>query len=262
MVKVCGTGNDFLIVDSLKNPDLSLPSPKEIQSFCHRQNGFGADGFVYLKPHADLDFEWVFFNSDGSQAEMCGNAARAVSRYFAYANKKSSFAFLTYVGVIKAQVEHPQEISGNVTVEIPKWSEYSEGHSSPAGNYTFVNSGVPHAVLDSKDLSDLTRLKEKALIIKALKPFQERGVNVTFKSPSREKNKIHSVTFERGVENFTLSCGTGAIAAAIAESGGSTEFKWLVQVPGGVLTVLSNSSGVFLSGEGRIVGSCHLGAIE
>lgn len=260
MIKVCATGNDFLVVDLLKNPSTKPPSTEEILSICHRQNGFGADGFVILKPHTDHAFQWDFYNSDGSQAEMCGNAARAVARYYAYTHRVDQFQFLTKIGLIKAQVEQPNLTSGLVHVHLPLWKEHQ--HVTTPIPFSFVNTGVPHAVVDAHQISDLEELKSLALKIKALPQFQAFGVNVTFKTNRQEKNTIQAITFERGVENFTLSCGTGAIAAAVCHAQGKTPFDVVVHVPGGVLSVQARSGdapGVTLSGEGRLIGSCFLG---
>jgi len=262
MIKVCGTGNDFLVVNHLQTPAEPLPSGEEISRLCHRHQGFGADGLVVLKPHSQYAFEWVFFNSDGSPAEMCGNAARAVSRYYAALTKKAQFDFLTHKGAVHASVENPGDLSGDVLVKLPLWSKYESGKSFPGGNFDFVNSGVPHAVLSVERLTDLEALKKTALQIKALPEFAKSGVNVTFKAPSLEAGKIHSVTFERGVENFTLACGTGAIAAAVAESKAVTPFELIVQVPGGVLWVSSHGKDVLLKGEGRIIGECRPGVFH
>lgn len=261
MIKVCATGNDFLVFDLLKH-SRPLPQKAEIAQLCHRQQGFGADGFVVLKPHASHAFEWMFFNSDGGEAEMCGNAARAVAQYHAYSTQESSFSFLTRIGPIQAQVDSPTSLAGNVTVQMPLWKEYEENQSSPAGEFTYVNTGVPHAVLQVSDLKNLESLKDRALKIKALSRFAERGVNVTFKASTSETHKIQSVTFERGVENFTLSCGTGAIASAVSHAQGRQGFDVVVQVPGGVLSVSSDEKNVRLKGEGRIIGMCLLGVID
>lgn len=258
MIKVCATGNDFLVIDLLKDPTAKTPSPGEIAAVCHRQNGFGADGFVILRPHDEYAFEWDFYNLDGSPAEMCGNAARAVSRYYAYTHHVEQFQFLTKIGLIKAKVSAPDLPSGLVQVQLPMWKEYKTDNSQ----FTFVNTGVPHAVIDVPQVSDLEALKKLALQIKSLPQFQKSGVNVTFKVSLSKENTIQAITFERGVENFTLSCGTGAIAAAVCHAEGKSPFDLVVQVPGGVLSVQAQDGGdpgVTLSGEGHIIGRCFLG---
>ncbi|NCN39883.1 diaminopimelate epimerase [bacterium] len=260
MIKVCATGNDFLVIDQLNASDQKISLSKDqIALACHRHDGFGADGLVFLSPHPDLAFAWHFFNSDGGEAEMCGNAARAVSQYFAHTRKQSEFSFLTRIGEIKALVEDPASLSGTVQVTLPKWKDYERKMDSPVGPFSFVNTGVPHAVLTVESLLDLESLRSKALSIKSLPQFQKEGVNVTFKAGSGQPDRIHSVTFERGVENFTLSCGTGALASAICEKDGAGLFDLIVQVPGGMLIVKAKDNQIDLKGEGRIIGTCNLG---
>lgn len=260
MIKLCATGNDFLLIDLMKNPDqLPLPSQKDIAALCHRNDGFGADGFIILKPNPQFAFEWDFYNSDGSQAEMCGNAARAVAQYFAHTQGQTQFEFKTLIGAIKAHVENPERFKGQVSVTLPLWKDLKT-HNSPY-QFMFINTGVPHAVIETEEISDLESLKLKALKIKALPEFLEKGVNVTFRTPLLKSHRIQVVTFERGVENFTLSCGTGAIAAAVSAAAGATDFQMEVRVPGGELSVKADKLRVTLTGEGRIIGTCLSGVI-
>lgn len=259
MIKVCATGNDFLVLDLIQEPLSQGPSATEISSLCHRHTGFGADGFVILRSHPSIDFQWEFFNSDGKPAEMCGNAARAISQYYAHVSGKKNIHFQTLIGEIYAAVESPHELQGSVQVRLPLWRDYQEQLPSPVGPFTYVNTGVPHAVLEVQDLQNLNQLQQQALQIKALPQFQSAGVNVTFKMSASDGQKIHSITFERGVENFTLSCGTGAMASAIAQFQGQSLFQLAVQVPGGLLNVAADGKNLFLTGEGRVIGRCFQG---
>ncbi|HAG91224.1 MAG TPA: diaminopimelate epimerase [Bdellovibrionales bacterium] len=263
MVKLCATGNDFLLINQMGNvssPD--LPSPEIIQQMCHRHEGFGADGVVVILPHAQADFQWRFFNSDGGEAEMCGNAARAVSQYVAHTQQKAELKFETKIGTIEALVENPESLSGNVTISLPTWKDFESRLSVEGKAFSYANTGVPHAVLTVSELTDLEELREWALKVKALPRFLKNGVNVTFKAQTPLADRIQSITFERGVEDFTLSCGTGAMAAAVCHAEGRKAFDLTVQVPGGMLWVSAKGNQLHLKGEGRIVGSCHFGQLD
>lgn len=261
--KICATGNDFLLLDLLDQKDFVMPAENlklEIPKWCHRQKGFGADGFVVIKPHSMQDFQWVFYNSDGNEAELCGNAARAVSRYYALKTGISKFTFLTKVGSVEALVNNPSALNDTVTVTLPKWTQFENMKDPVEGEFQLINTGVPHVVLAWPSITDRSMMKAKALKIKALGPFQKSGVNVTFRTQTpTAKGNISSVTYERGVENFTLSCGTGAIASAISTAKGAESFKIVVEVPGGMLTVEAHGGKVHLTGEATVIGTCTLG---
>lgn len=254
-IKAQATGNDFLLVD-LQRPGARelwerefgrLPRSEWVIQLCDRHFGLGADGVVFIESADGFDFAWDFFNSDGGQAEMCGNAARAVSLYFYRVTGKPEIRFHTRVGPVHARVPNVDQIE----VELPPIREERWGRE-----YDFVNSGVPHVLLNSGDLKNLSTLRQQALEIKRRPEFSEHGTNVTFLKPITP-NQIESVTFERGVEDFTLACGTGAIAAAHSVLRGRENQRLQVQVPGGCLTVLFKDGRPRLIGPARIVGQMH-----
>jgi len=265
IIKISATGNDFLIIDLLKAPHRALwkkewskkPRANWAREWCHRQEGLGADGMVFLEKDKDLDFAWDFFNSDGSHAEMCGNAARAVSLYASQALKKSKLKFRSVIGEVNAVVKNEK----NIEVRLPRiaenqWNQLIEWKGSKL-NYDFVRAGVPHAVVRVPNLDERAQLREFALEIKRQPSFIKEGTNVTFVR-LLANHKVGSLTFERGVEDFTLSCGTGAVASAHSVLRGEEDQPVEVQVPGGTLSVVWKDGYPYLKGPARIIAEMHL----
>lgn len=252
LIKAEATGNDFLLVDLLESGHASLwqkefGSAKRAdlaRTWCDRFTGLGADGVVFLEPQNGVDFKWDFFNSDGSAAEMCGNAARAVSLYVSAVTGKKDLNFDTRVGVIRARVNSAADIE----VELPAIAEQEWGDA-----FDFVRPGVPHVVIKAKNLDDIPALTEQALSIKSLPRFKRDGTNVTFVRAISDQH-IQAKTHERGVEGFTKSCGTGAIAAAHSVLKGAEGRTMQVDVPGGRLSVVWKQGKPLLRGPARVTG--------
>lgn len=249
LIKASATANDFLLADTLNSTSLkqwekdfgSWKRSDLAKKLCDRHHGLGADGFIVLEPAGEKQVRWDFYNSDGSSAEMCGNAARAVALYVWQTQGLSQMTLLTGAGAVEAVVHSPDKIA----VTMPAISEDREEK-----DYHFVRSGVPHAVLAVKDWADGTTLDQMARKIKARPEFKKDGTNVTFYK-SLADDKIESRTHERGVEGFTMSCGTGAVAAAwVAGRGRGVE----VRVPGGVLNVVWKNNRPHLTGPAEITG--------
>jgi len=254
--KVYATGNYFLLIDLL-TPELQEVWKGEWQShkradlvrlWCDRHDGLGADGLVILEPQTGFDFAWDFYNSDGGSAEMCGNATRAVSLYFQQTYGKMQVRFQSSVGAVEATVHSPDKI----TVQLPKILEtYWKLKTNAQTEFDLIRPGVPHAVVRVPSIADSDHLIELAAEIKSEPRFQAQGVNVTFVE-LKSQDQIRSVTFERGVEDFTLACGTGAIAAAhsvVHDSGKPLD----VSVPGGLLRVEWSQHHPVLIGPAKIV---------
>lgn len=246
LLKTQATGNDFLILDGMKYVvPQKAARPQLAKKFCHRFYGFGADGFLVLEKQTD-GVHWDFYNSDGSSADMCGNAARAVAQYLMGADPSDSVEFFTSVGKVSATKQTGEEIE--VRFPIPHVPVKNlESHAA-----VLINTGVLHAVVKVGGLQDAEVLRKIGLEIKS--QYKQNGINVTFYSPS-DKQKMAATTFERGVEDFTLSCGTGALAAARVHLGlrdGTCE----VNVPGGRLHVTFEGNQAILRGEARPVGWC------
>lgn len=254
LLKVEATGNDFVLIDLLDSSSRSQfqtaftgqPRSAWVRKWCDRRRGIGADGAVFLEVDPLLDFKWDFFNSDGSPAEMCGNAARAVTLYMSQKTGKGNFTFSTKAGEIRSQMLS----NGQIEIEMPAIKDF-EWDIHTAANFDFVKAGVPHAVVEKSSLSDLTELKSQALAVKSLSRFSISGTNVTFVKKI-SPHHIETLTFERGVEDFTLSCGTGAVAAAYAFLRGREGKDVQVDVPGGTLYVVFRNGKPFLKGPAQI----------
>jgi diaminopimelate epimerase len=197
LAKYSASGNDFVIFHTFSKQNRS----ELAKLLCERQNGIGADGLIVLLPHASYDFEWEFYNSDGSVAEMCGNGSRAAAHY---AHKQglapANMAFLTLAGVIKAQVEGNMVQSDLTPPVIKDKSIQINGKT-----WWLINTGVPHLVTFDADIN-MFDLKEA----RTLREHYNANVNIAAVLPD---GSLKVRTYERGVEDETLACGTGMAAA-------------------------------------------------
>jgi diaminopimelate epimerase len=212
--KMSGSGNDFIIID---NRDLSLNVgnlPDFARAVCRRQISVGADGLVLIEPSKTADFKWQFFNSDGSVAEMCGNAARCVARWaFLQGIAGEKLSFETVAGIVNAEVRE------NVPkVKLTDPSRVIPGKNIALAGKEFildiVDTGVPHAVnfVDNIESCSVVDWGSK---IRHHDCFQPKGTNANF-AAVLDRHKMKVRTYERGVEDETLACGTGAVAAVLA----------------------------------------------
>jgi len=245
--KYQGAGNDFIMIDNRKsifNPDDHLL----INKLCDRRFGIGADGLILIYESLQHDFEMKYYNADGFEGTMCGNGGRCSADFAiksGITGKKLSFKATDGVhkaisedGIIRLQmndVKQPQLINGNY----------------------FINTGSPHYVLFKKSLNNID-VNEEGKKIRWSEEFAPGGTNVNF--VETDKNGIYVRTFERGVEEETLSCGTGVTASAIASvlSGhiGTNSIK--IKTKGGDLSVSfiiteKNISDIWLSGPATFV---------
>ena len=211
--KMNGAGNDFVLVDN-RDRKISL-AREQVIHLCHRQRGAGADGIMLLVPCTSgrADWAWQFYNSDGSDAEMCGNGARCFARFIQkLTGVADRVTFETVAGVILATFD-----GDRVTVNLtkPKDLRLSEvlavaGHSLTIHS---LNTGVPHAVVFVED-ADRAMVQPLGGEIRHHTHFAPRGANVNFVQITGP-NSIRVRTFERGVEGETLACGTGVCASAM-----------------------------------------------
>ena len=194
--KYSASGNDFIISHSFLQKDFSQDAIR----LCNRTEGIGADGFVVLIPTSDADFKWLFYNSDGSDAAMCGNATRACAHY-AFNNGLASnkMQFLTGAGKIESVVEDNIVETQLTTPKVLKEDFEEEGFT-----WWLADTGVPHLVTIVDDL-------EKYDHDLCAKMRYAYNANVNF--IKIEDEKIFIRTYERGVEGETLACGTGMAAA-------------------------------------------------
>lgn len=209
-----GAGNDFVCLDNRKG-DLKL-TKKKIADLCHRQFGVGADGVLAIEPSPkkDADCRMRYYNADGGEAEMCGNGARCFARFYQKASgtKKEKISFNTKAGIIGAEFIKDQV---RVTLTEPfDWNVERELELA-AGTCAVpsVNTGVPHAVRFVDDLEDFD-IRKYGAELRYHNGFAPAGTNANFAEIQGPK-KIRVRTYERGVEDETLACGTGVTAVAL-----------------------------------------------
>jgi diaminopimelate epimerase len=241
-----GTGNDFIIID---NRDLSFIAEKDIISvMCHRRFGIGADGLILIEPGNEADFRMRYFNADGGEGSMCGNGGRCAA-HFAFRNGIAGHEmdFTAFDGVHHAIVE---EETVTITLADVK-------HIEVDGNTCFLNTGSPHYVEFFKDPDSIDVIL-RGREIRYSPRFAPEGTNVNFVKVT--DTGIFVRTYERGVENETLSCGTGVTASAIAAviTGHFDSPPVVIDTLGGRLTVNfkahdGEASGVILTGPATFV---------
>ncbi len=221
--KLTGAGNDFILIDKKLNQNLEI-APSLIKNLCDRRFGIGADGMLVISDVDDIDFEMEYYNSDGSTGMLCGNGARCIIKYADFTGRikgaKTKFRFQStlYSGEvldeneIKFNLNPPTDIRKDITIEVL-------GKSFRAA---FINTGAHHVVIDldkqsfdEPELCDIEKfpVSKYGRAIRYSDQFAPLGTNVNFISKNGDEIKIR--TYERGVEQETLACGTGSVASAI-----------------------------------------------
>ncbi len=210
--KMNGAGNDFVMLDN-RDGKIHL-EPKQIAHICDRHRGVGADGILLLeKPENGADFRMRYYNADGGEAEMCGNGARCFARF---ANKIAAAAeklsFETPAGIIGARLHgelvtlnmsEPTDLHLNLALQL-------EGENAVVH---FINTGVPHVVVPVARI-DMVHVCSRGAAIRHHEKFSPKGANANFLEKIGPRN-IAIRTYERGVEDETLACGTGVVASAL-----------------------------------------------
>ena len=214
-VKMSGGGNDFVMVDNREG----ILSEEELVPFtqyvCPRRTAVGADGAIFLEPadeEAGLDFRMRYINADGSEADMCGNGARCIASFAAsldVAGKEMRFA--TLAGPIGAWVGTNGGTDVKIEMTEPSGIE-SRSIDENGGEAKFLDTGVPHAVVFVDDVTTVDVRKE-GRNLRNHQAFAPAGANANFVQLRDDGLKLR--TYERGVEDETLACGTGAVAAAL-----------------------------------------------
>lgn len=244
-----GTGNDFILFDDRDNT-FDHTDPKLIAHLCDRRFGIGADGLMLLRLKQGYDFEMVYFNSDGNPSSMCGNGGRCISRFALDigAVKKHEVNFLAIDGAHTA-------IIGPETVKL-KMNDVSGIETG--SDFFYLSTGSPHYVKFMNDVPTMNVVSEGRKIRNSER-FAKEGTNVNFAWLNNVG--IFVRTYERGVEDETLSCGTGVTASALAAAlleVASTPEKCLVSTRGGNLSVHfkrdgNNFSNIWLEGPATFV---------
>lgn len=257
--KMQGCGNDFVVIDNREARIAESVMATWAEKVCARAFGVSADGLFFLEESDDgaLDYRWHFYNSDGSRAEMCGNASRCAAKLaHAIGFAPAEHVFGTDAGPIRAQVLESGADAGQVKVQLtpPVGMETNitlDIDGSPLTVH-FADTGVPHVVVFVDDVAalDVVELGSK---IRYHDHFAPAGTNVNFAQVKDEKTMLLR-TYERGVEAETYACGTGAAATQLlANALGLTGSQTALTTTGGeVLTIFLEESSVFLQGAAEL----------
>jgi len=237
--KYSGCGNDFIAID---NRQLKLAlSREQIKRLCHRQQGIGADGILLLEESVSLDFKMAIFNADGSEAEMCGNGLRCLAQFIhKLGHEKRPYRIETLAGEQKIDwrgllVAIEMELPQNIRDELPL--SVGERELTVAA----MEAGVPHAVCFVGELKKFP-LAELGPLVRNHPLFAPEGTN--FSCACLNGKELHLRTYERGVEEETLACGTGAVATAVAAAR-----KYRLPSPVTVIPASGEPLQVFLDGK-------------
>lgn len=224
--KYQGTGNDFVLIDNRDN-SISL-STEQIKWLCDRRFGIGADGLMLLELAPNVDFKMVYYNSDGNQSSMCGNGGRCIvafAKQLEIINNEAKF--LAIDGLHDAKINED-----SISLKMNDVRTVEQGN-----DYFYLNTGSPHYVKFVSDIETFDVYNE-GIKIRYNSRFFDEGTNVNF--IQKKENELFVRTYERGVENETLSCGTGVTAAALvaAISGVNTsKNSCVIKTLGGTLNV-------------------------
>lgn len=232
--KYQATGNDFVLIDNRQSQKKF--SAEEIKKICDRRFGVGADGLILIEP-GQSDFEMIYYNSDGSQS-LCGNGCRAAVNFASHLGIiNGSTSFAAFDGTHSAEILS----NGNIKLKMNDVKEVKK-----IGNDFFINTGSPHLIRFVKSTNDLD-VVDQGRQIRYDNQFQPGGTNANFVELGPD-NTITVRTYERGVEDETLSCGTGVTAAALAASFKGYKSPVRVNVKGGSLLVeFARDNGATLS---------------
>jgi diaminopimelate epimerase len=262
--KMSGHGNDFLLVDNRPGTVAESDMAALVRAACDRKRGVGADGMVFIQEGPEgVDFAWRFFNDDGNVAEMCGNAARCAALFVHMLGlDRPTMRFLTLAGVIRAEVRPDA-----VKVQLPPARDLELDFDLEVDGRTIrmsgVNTGVPHVVIFDEN-AERAPVKDLGRTIRFHPHFRSAGTNVNFVRVGGEHD-MYNRTYERGVEDETLACGTGCLASVlVAAAKGRVASPVAVTTQGGeILTVhftrsASGFENLYLEGPVRVVCSGRL----
>ena len=267
--KMHGAGNEFVLVENLNNELEGADLSALAVQLCGRETGPGADGMIVVMPAdpAEADYAMLFYNQDGTLGEMCGNGARCIARYgveHGLARDDKNIRFKTTAGLVTGRhiLENLYQVRLNdpSVIDLHRIAE-AGGEEYDCSYLELGNPGIPHAVVitPAEDFFDLDALRERGRELRWSKAFP-RGANVTFACLRGEKS-VKAVTFERGVEDFTLACGTGcgATASTFVLRNLIPGEDVNIDMPGGKLSVHLTRTGdtvsdILLTGPTAVVG--------
>ena len=247
--KYQGAGNDFILIDNREKIPFELKA-QHIKKMCDRHFGIGADGLMLLNDKEGFDFEMVYFNADGNVGSMCGNGGRCIVQFAANMGiKKNEYTFSATDGPHKAEISLEKQIS--LQMNDVSGVEFSLDHF-------VLDTGSPHYVKFVSVVEDINVVADGRKIRNS-KEFIKKGINVNFVQ-TLDDDHIYVRTYERGVEDETLSCGTGVTASALMAAHNENGFNHVdVKTRGGNLSVEFDKSSdsefknIWLSGHATFV---------
>ena len=244
--KYQGAGNDFVMIDNRKE-DFPKDDPVLIAKLCDRRFGIGADGLILLENDKEIDFRMVYFNADGKESTMCGNGGRCIvsfAQQLGLIGNETTFSAID--GLHHAVVQEDGRVALGMK-DVESLEQVSK-------NEYVLDTGSPHYVIVVDEMPE--DILKQAHAIRYNERFKKEGINVNF--IVIKENQIHIRTYERGVENETLACGTGAVAAAVVASNYQNKMIFEIKTRGGYLSVeisnLKNQnlySKIILTGEAK-----------
>jgi diaminopimelate epimerase len=225
--KYQGTGNDFILLDNRQGIYNNI-TPKQVNLLCNRRFGVGADGLMLFNNKEAFDFDMKYFNSDGNEGTMCGNGGRCILKFAEMLGiRKSNYQFTAADGVHEAEID----LNGEIRLKMQDVNDVEY-----ALNHYVLNTGSPHYVKTTGNIMGEDVVNE-GRTIRNSKEFAAEGINVNFVE-TLDEDMIYVRTYERGVEDETLSCGTGVTAAALISAHNDNGFNRVeVKTSGGKLSV-------------------------
>ncbi len=262
-----GAGNSFVLIEDPRGTHPGEDLGVLARRLCDEKSGPGADGLIVVTRPEGADLGMLFFNADGSAGEMCGNGARCLARWgvdHGRVRDAENIRILAPAGEVRARriTEELYELRLNdpSVIDLERRAVTGAGET-PCSYVELGEPGIPHAVVavEESAFSEPDALRERGRALRRSPSFP-RGANVSFVCPLGE-GRVRAITFERGVEDFTLSCGTGcgAIAVSLLLSGRMAGDRLTVEMPGGTLSVsLRRENGgareLLLTGPTAVVG--------
>lgn len=228
--KYQATGNDFIILDNRESLFDEIPG-EIVQRICSRRFGIGADGLMLMNNHDEFDFEMIYYNADGNRSTMCGNGGRCMVK-FAYhlGLKRYTYRFIAVDGYHEAEIDN----KGWIRLKMNNVENVTS-----TGTTSVLDTGSPHYIKFVNNVSGVNVVQD-GREIRNNRKFSPEGINVNFVEHTGD-DSIYVRTYERGVEDETLSCGTGVTAAALVSAHNEKGFNRVsVKTPGGLLSVEFN----------------------